>query len=206
MKTNIGILVTYVTQFVNNIRYVCFSKELEMKCTVILISGLLFSMNLFAQGELKNENKRSGEERYVHDWTLELFGGGTFKRNAILYTLGIDYEHRLHVLDDHLAVGFLGDYEFAEQEEELLLTPMLFYFVGNHWKLMTGIGGSYLNEKVHSNQSKSLNKTIFLTLFRAGIAKEFDINDQIILSPTLQLDATKNYVAIVLGLGFGFGK
>jgi hypothetical protein len=169
------------------------------------MSTLLFSMQLNAQhGFKQNSNIRDGENRYVHNWTIEAFLGGTFKKHIELYTIGIDYEHRLHLFDDHIAIGVLMDYEFSSLEEEILLTPMLFYFLGHHWKVMAGTGVSCFNEK--ENGVNYFEESICMTLFRIGLAKEFDFNEHLIVSPNIQLDLTKRYSALVVGLGFGWGR
>lgn len=170
----------------------------------IIIFTLLVCV-IFTQvfGQSVHCNKRDGHHE-IHTNNLELFSGVTVFKDAGLYTIGLDYEHRFSKVNQRLGAGVLVDYEFGHDHHssETLITPTIFYFPSSHFKLFAGYGFSYLLLDHESDNIQPHNKHVY-GLFRFGIGAEMDLSHHLVLSPTVSIDHTSFYTALVSGIAFG---
>lgn len=165
----------------------------------LLVLGICVLTRLCVFAGDKGDGKQATRKHPhgIHRHNFELFSGGTYfygPHQTTLVTVGVDYEHRFRDFHNHFGVGLLADYEFKNDKRtsETLITPTLIYFPTKHMKVFIGIGCALTGQRT-------------LLLWRAGLGYEFDLTEHFVVAPTLSLDHTSHYTALVYGLAFGIG-
>jgi len=167
-----------------------FAKNMIKK--FILLSALyltLFVSTCFAADQRFNEHETGHAH---HHNMIEVFMGGTYEdgehgsENG--FSVGLVFERRLN---EFMGVGIFGEYTGGDFDMWVVGVPLFIHpYKGLRFLLAPG------NEhKDHEDEF----------LFRAGIGYEFEVSEQWVIVPELNVDFVDGEEVYVYGVSFGYG-
>lgn len=173
---------------------------------LIALTFSIFNTDLRAQDN-QSESENSQEnltDTHLKMNELAVFVGGTamLENKGTYFSLGLDY---LRVLSSS---GIWGAGGFAEvifkKHPEWVFGGLIYYRFPNHFFIRTGPGIEILrHEEIDPECNCTHVKSETDFLYRIGLGYSYHKNN-LILSPTVDLDIGRSETALVFGLNFGY--
>ncbi len=138
---------------------------------------------------------------HFHEHHLGLFIGGSRLKQEDGFTVGGEYEYRLHQL---LGLGFEAEYAGGDLRETVAVFPVFFH-PGAGLKLAAGPGFERATEEVTGPEANTAGEKRTNFLFRVSILYDFPVKERCIISPGLSLDFVNGRQVWVYGVTFGVG-
>ncbi len=142
----------------------------------------------------------SGHIHY-HKHHAALFVGGSHFKEEDGFTVGGDYEYRLHRL---LGLGFEGEYAGGDLRETVVVFPVFFH-PGAGLKLAAGPGFERAKEEAAGSELRAAEETRTNFLFRVSILYDFLVKERFTITPNVSLDFVNGRQVWVYGVSFGVG-
>jgi hypothetical protein len=138
------------------------------------------------------------EEEVEPQNVLSLLLGGTSDDDESAFTVGLDFEHRIHPL---LGVGAVVDYATDDIDAVSLFGVLDFHL----WKglaIQTGPGVEFVGEEEEEEAGTiSVNRREFV--YRVGLVYEFEIGKLLVI-PQVHYDYSSGKDSVVYATGIGF--
>jgi len=129
---------------------------------------------------------------------LSVILGGTSDRDENAFTIGLDYEHRLHPL---LGIGAVIEYA-TDDLDALTLIGALDLHIWKGLAIQTGPGVEFAGEEEEEDGlTTTTNRRSFI--YRVGVVYEFEIG-RLLLIPQVHYDYSSGNDAVVYATGIGF--
>jgi hypothetical protein len=152
--------------------------------SVMVVCAVVLSLSLSAALAAENEHA------HHHPHHVGLFLGNTQDGEKHGFSVGLDYEYRLH---DLVGIGALGEYAGGDFDHWVFGVPVLLHpYKGLVLKLTPGV--EYKN---------TTSKSKFLV--RTGMAYSFHLTDTWTLAPELSVDFVDEETVLVYGVSVGLG-
>jgi len=161
---------------------------LSASCLVLVVS---------AQPASGNEEEKEGAGKQN---VLSLLLGGTSDRDENAFTVGLDFEHRIHPL---LSVGAVIEYA-TEDLDAVTLIGALDLHIWKGFAIQTGPGVEFAwEEEGEAGGTTSTNRRNFID--RVGALYEFEFT-RLLVTPQVHYDysSVKDAVVYAIGLGIRF--
>ncbi len=145
----------------------------------------------------------SAEEAHEEGWrakpsTVSLILAGTSDEDEDVFTVGLDYEHRIH---DFVGVGAVVEYATDDIDAVTLLGVVDLHL----WRglgIQTGPGVEFVREEEEEpGGTRKTDKREFV--YRAGLLYEFEIG-AFVFTPQVHYDYSTGKDAVIYGAAFGF--
>jgi len=157
---------------------------LAVSCLVLVVS---------AQSASADEEEGAEKQNVV-----SLILGGTSDRDENAFTVGLDFEHRIHPL---LGVGAVIEYATDDLDAVTLIGALDFHI----WKgfaIQTGPGVEFAGEEEEEDGvTTSTNRRNFI--YRVGAIYEFEFG-KLLVTPQVHYDYSSGHDAVVYAMGLGF--
>jgi hypothetical protein len=138
------------------------------------------------------------DESVVGQNVLSLILGGTSTRDEDAFTVGLDFEHRVHPL---LGMGAVVEYS-VDDIDALALIGVLDLHIWRGLAIQTGPGLEFVGEEeVEDGRTLSVNRREFL--YRVGLIYEFEIGELLVI-PQVHYDYSTGDDSVVYATAFGF--
>ncbi len=149
------------------------------------------------------ERAAADEYGHVHFHTHHLgaFIGGSRLKAQNGFTVGGEYEYRLHKL---LGLGFEAEYAGGDLRETVAVFPVFFH-PGAGLKLAAGPGFERAPEEMGEAELQSAGRKETNFLFRVSILYDFPAGERFTISPSLSLDFVNGRQVWVYGVSLGVG-
>jgi len=129
---------------------------------------------------------------------LSLILGGTSDDDENAFTVGLDFEHRLHPL---LGVGAVVEYA-TDDIDAVSLIGVLDIHLWKGLAIQTGPGVEFVGEEEEeAGETTSTNRREFL--YRVGVVYEFGIGKLLVI-PQVHYDYTSGKDSVVYATAIGF--
>jgi len=180
--------------------------ELIRLIFLVVITFWLFTSNLWAQDDYSDveHSQDHSDETHMDMNELAVFVGGTamLENKGTYFSLGLDYLRALS------SSGIWGAGGFAEvifkKHPEWVFGGLIYYRFPNHFFIRTGPGIEILrHEEIDPECNCTHVKSETDFLYRIGLGYSYHKNN-LILSPTVDLDIGRSETALVFGLNFGY--
>ena len=151
---------------------------------------------LMAASTVFAEEEEGSEQQNV----LSVILGGTSDRDEDAFTVGLDFEHRIHPL---LGVGAVIEYA-TDDIDSVSLIGVLDLHLWKGLAIQTGPGVEFVGEEEEEAEgTTSVNRREFL--YRIGMVYEFEIGKLLVI-PQVHYDYSsgKDTVVYATALGFKF--
>jgi len=173
---------------------------------LILIAVFVITVPLFAQDNQSEEKevKMPITEDHHHMNHLVVFAGGTamLEKKGTYFSLGLDYLRILSKSRNWGAGGF-AEVIFAKHPE-WVFGVLIYYRLLNQFFIRTGPGIEILkHEEIDPECNCTHVKSETEFLYRVGLGYSYHSNN-LILSPTIDLDLVRSASALVFGINIGF--
>ncbi len=170
----------------------------------LALTFVLFN-SLWSQDEDISEQTNNQEIEHESKYHAGIFLGATsnLEDKTTDFSIGLDYEYKLDMLEQTFGIGFIMEAVFAEHKESILGLPIFIHPGLGHLKFWLAPGVEFGDEPIASNETEDV-PTEFKTnfLFRLGIGYDFHF-DMFAVSPAISLDMIKGNIALVYGLTVG---
>ncbi len=149
------------------------------------------------------ERAEDDEYGHVHYHThhLGLFLGGSRLQDRNGFTVGGEYEYRVHRL---LGLGFEAEYAGGGLRETVAVFPVFFH-PGAGLKLAAGPGFERAKEEVAEPEPRTREETATNFLFRVTVLYDFPVKERFTVTPNVSLDFVNGRQIWVYGISFGVG-
>ena len=162
--------------------------------TAMLAVSCLFLV-VSAQSASADEEEEEGAEKKN---VLSLILGGTSDRDENVFTVGLDFEHRIHPL---LGVGAVIEYA-TDDLDAVTLIGALDLHIWKGFAIQTGPGVEFAGEEEEEDgATTSTNRRYFI--YRVGAVYEFEFG-RLLLTPQVHYDYSSGNDAVVYAMGLGF--
>lgn len=139
-----------------------------------------------------------GEEGVEKKNVLSVILGGTSDRDENVFTVGLDFEHRLH---PRLGVGAVIEYA-TDDLDALTLLGALDLHIWKGLAIQTGPGVEFAGEEEEEDGlTTTTNRRTFI--YRVGVIYEFEIG-RLLVIPQVHYDYSSGNDAVVYATGIGF--
>jgi hypothetical protein len=168
------------------------SASISSSCVPLLI---LFSLAvLMAASSVSAQEDEGSDKQNV----LSLILGGTSDRDENVFTVGLDFEHRVHPL---LGVGAVIEYA-TDDIDALTLIGALDFHLWRGLAIQTGPGVEFVGEEEEeAGRTTSSNRREFV--YRVGVVYEFEIG-KLLVTPQVHYDYSTGNDAVVYATALGF--
>lgn len=159
-----------------------------------------------AQGEVKigrgyEIEKDKETERDYHPHHLSVFLGGSWLKERKGFTVGGEYEHRLH---PHIGIGGLVEHAANDFKATTVAFPIQFHPSPTKSGFRVGFGPGFERAKEpRSGDEREKTDTDFL--IRTMAAYDIFVSEKVSLSPNLSIDFVDGEEIFVFGVSIGFG-
>lgn len=167
----------------------------------ILIGGSLMPMIvacclalLTAASSVSAEEEEGVEKKNV----LSLILGGTSDRDENVFTIGLDFEHRVH---QYVGVGAVVEYA-TDDIDAISLIGVLDLHLWKGLAIQTGPGIEFVGEEEEeAGETESVNRREFI--YRVGVVYEFEIGKLLVI-PQVHYDYSSGQDSVVYATALGF--
>jgi hypothetical protein len=150
---------------------------------------------LVVSAQSASANEEEGAEKQN---VLSLIVGGTSDRDENAFTVGLDFEHRIHRL---LGIGAVIEYATDDLDAVTLIGALDFHI----WKgfaIQTGPGVEFAGEEEEEDGvTTTTNRRNFI--YRVGALYEFEFG-RLLVTPQVHYDYSSGHDAVVYAMGLGF--
>ena len=156
---------------------------------------VVFCVALLMVSSAVSANEEEGE---AGQNVLSLILGGTSTDDENAFTIGLDFEHRIHPL---LGIGAVVEY-VTDDIDSLTLIGALDIHIWRGFAIQTGPGVEFVGEKEEEvGGTTSTNRREFV--YRVGALYEFEIG-KLLVTPQIHYDYSSGDDSVVYLTGFGF--
>jgi hypothetical protein len=139
-----------------------------------------------------------GEEGAEKQNVVSLILGGTSDRDENAFTVGLDFEHRIHPL---LGVGAVIEYA-TDDLDAFTLIGALDLHIWKGFAIQTGPGVEFAGEEEEEDGvTTSTNRRYFI--YRVGAVYELEFGE-LLVTPQVHYDYSSGNDAVVYAMGLGF--
>jgi hypothetical protein len=140
-------------------------------------------------------SEEEGEEKQN---VLSLILGGTSDRDHDVFTVGLDFEHRIHPL---LGVGAVVEYA-KDDIDAVALIGALDFHIWKGFAIQTGPGVEFVGEEEEEDgKTTSTNRREFI--YRVGALYEFEFG-KLLVTPQVHYDYSTGNDSVVYAMALGF--
>jgi hypothetical protein len=158
---------------------------------------MVFSLAVSMAASSVSANEGEGEESDKQN-VLSLILGGTSDRDESAFTIGLDFEHRIHPF---LGIGAVVEY-VTDDIDSLTLIGALDFHPWRGLAIQTGPGVEFIGEEEEEGgRTTSTNRREFV--YRVGLLYEFEIGKLLVI-PQVHYDYSTGNDAVVYATAFGF--
>lgn len=159
---------------------------------------ILLVLFFAAGGFLFGQETGYGSESPKNEISVFIGGTSFIDHQGNYFSSGIDFVRKI---DEHFAIGILGEAILAEHTEYILAVP-LYYSMGHPWlRVAPGIEVLTQEKDDHQGGTETEHHTEFLLRVGAGYALHYG---HWVVSPSLDVDFVRTTVAAVYGLNIGY--
>jgi hypothetical protein len=169
------------------------SSSLLIAIVLLVFPQLVWSAS--ADDNVNTHEELESEKQNV----LSMILAGTSDADESAFTIGLDFEHRIH---RYLGVGAVIEYATDDIDAVTLLGVADLHL----WRglaIQTGPGVEFVGEEEEENgRTTTNNRREFV--YRVGVVYEFDVGKFLVM-PQVHYDYSTGADAVIYGLAFGFG-
>ena len=170
------------------------AKSVSLSASLIPLLAVFCLAVVTAPSSVSAEEEEGVDQQNV----LSLILGGTSDDDENAFTVGLDFEHRIHPL---LGVGAVVEYA-TDDIDSLSLIGVLDIHLWKGLAIQTGPGVEFVGEEEEeAGETTSTNQREFV--YRVGLVYEFEIG-KLLVTPQIHYDYSSGDDAVVYATALGF--